>query len=540
MAQVEKLLIFLASPGDVPSERRYVQEVVDDLNRTVASRKGIVLQVVSWENDAFPGYGMDAQALINAQIAEMAKYSLFVGIMWNRLGTPTPRAASGTVEEFERAVMALAQHGQPAIWFYFCEAPANLDTEEQLEQRKNVLEFRKRFQANGLSWLYKRPPDFKNKFRNQMTLWLNSLDREQGNKSTTYIPPKAYHVLVGRQDEIDKIMGALREPKSKPVIFIAGLGGIGKTALVREVVERCREEGSFKHFVWASFKTELFVGEHIIQTERSAYSFDELVRDIARQCTVADITQMPADQKQAMDITKMPPDRMLAKVKDLLNKERVLIVLDNLENIPDSETLIAKVCEILGQGKLLITSRHHVKLEVYNIDLSGLKEDAGVTLLRDESQERGIEIVADADRSILVEIHHVVGGAPLAMKLVIGQMSRQPMAVVLETLQKVKFAGQSYDIYRFIYQYSWKMLDMNARMVLVDMSVFPPLKGGAVKDVESISQVRGPAFWLAMDQLVRLSLVDKIGWAGKERFALHPLTQYFIRSDITNEQEWAK
>src|ERR1051325_5651239 len=111
MAQVEKLLIFLASPGDVRNERRYVQEVVDELNRTIASQKNIVLEVVSWENNAVPGYGMDAQALINAQIATMAKYSLFVGIMWNRLGTPTPRAASGTVEEFDRAVAALEQHG---------------------------------------------------------------------------------------------------------------------------------------------------------------------------------------------------------------------------------------------------------------------------------------------------------------------------------------------------------------------------------------------------------------------------------------------
>jgi hypothetical protein len=178
MAQVEKLLIFLASPGDVPNERRYVREAVEQLNRTVAPQKGIVLQVVSWENDTFPGYGMDAQALINTQIAEMAKHSLFVGIMWNRIGTLTPRAASGTVEEFERAVAALAQHGQPDIWFYFREAAAKLDTDEQLEQRKRVLEFRKRVQANGLPWSYKRPSDIRDKFLNQMILWLTSPNRE--------------------------------------------------------------------------------------------------------------------------------------------------------------------------------------------------------------------------------------------------------------------------------------------------------------------------------------------------------------------------
>jgi hypothetical protein len=185
MPQVEKLLVFLASPSDVPTERRYVEEIIAELNRTVASIKGIVLQVVSWENDAFPGYGMDAQALINAQIAEMTKYSLFVGIMWNRLGTLTPRAESGTVEEFERAVEAFAQSGQPDIWFYFRQAASSMNTEEQLAQKGKVLAFKKRVQTNGMPWDYKSPSDFRDKFRNQLTLWLNARTNKTESKQKT-------------------------------------------------------------------------------------------------------------------------------------------------------------------------------------------------------------------------------------------------------------------------------------------------------------------------------------------------------------------
>src|SRR5215211_366554 len=107
----------------------------------------------------------------------MAGYTLFLGIMWNRLGTPTPRAASGTVEEFERAVEARKQKGQPEIWFYFRESPSKLDTEEQLEQRKRVLEFKKHVEANGMPWPYKNPTDFRNKFNRQMVLWLNARAR---------------------------------------------------------------------------------------------------------------------------------------------------------------------------------------------------------------------------------------------------------------------------------------------------------------------------------------------------------------------------
>ena len=91
--------------------------------------------------------------------------------MWNRLGTPTPRAESGTVEEFERAVAALTQHGQPNIWFYFRQAPAKLDTDEQLEQRKKVLAFKKQVQANGDAVALQNPDCLsRTSFAGQMTL----------------------------------------------------------------------------------------------------------------------------------------------------------------------------------------------------------------------------------------------------------------------------------------------------------------------------------------------------------------------------------
>lgn len=189
----EKLLIFLASPGDVKAERNHVEKVIEELNRTVAPEKNVVLDVIRWEEDAFPGYGMDAQALINQQIAEMSKYELFVGILWNRMGTPTPRGESGTGEEFERAEAAFLQSGRPLIWLYFRDAPANLDTEEKLEQRKKVLAFRKRVESKGLPWSYRTPTEFRDKFRQQMILWLSSRARESRSESEQKKP----HDLTG-------------------------------------------------------------------------------------------------------------------------------------------------------------------------------------------------------------------------------------------------------------------------------------------------------------------------------------------------------
>jgi len=192
MLQVEKLKIFLASPSDAPTERRYVVEVVEEVNRLVAGDRGVVLEVVRSEKNVFPGYGTDGQDILNKQIANMQEYELFIGIMWNRIGTKTPRARSGTVEEFGRAVSTLRRKGKPQVWFYFRQAAAHLTTKEELQQRAEVLEFRSKFQrGKGLFWDYTTPADFRNQLRGQLNLWLNqrkkktaqprAAEKKQGN-----------------------------------------------------------------------------------------------------------------------------------------------------------------------------------------------------------------------------------------------------------------------------------------------------------------------------------------------------------------------
>ncbi|MEH2461071.1 hypothetical protein [Nostoc sp.] len=186
MPQVEKLKIFLASPSDVATERRHVKKVIEEINQTVAADKGIVLEVVSSEK-AFPSYGKDGQAILNEQIGKMQEYELFIGIMWNRIGTPTPRAKSGTAEEFGRAVKTLIRKGKPQVWFYFREAPAYFTTKEDLRQRGEALEFKAKFRGKGLFREYKTPANFRDQFRQHLTLWLN---QHTGGASQARTVPK--------------------------------------------------------------------------------------------------------------------------------------------------------------------------------------------------------------------------------------------------------------------------------------------------------------------------------------------------------------
>lgn len=149
MARTESILsIFLASPGDVADERNRLVDAISEWNKTWARNLGVRLEVIRWEDDAYPGVGVDAQDVINQQLP--VDYDLFIGIMWSRFGTPTARAGSGTVEEFERSLrMRHSGVNNPSIFFYFKDAPispSKIDT----DQITKIRNFKQRLQAEGL------------------------------------------------------------------------------------------------------------------------------------------------------------------------------------------------------------------------------------------------------------------------------------------------------------------------------------------------------------------------------------------------------
>lgn len=248
-----------------------------------------------------------------------------------------------------------------------------------------------------------------------------------------HFPGKPYYRLIGRTQEFDRLWAALHELNRKPIIAVVGLGGIGKTSLVQEVMERCWLENSFDHIVWVSAKTERFVGGGAHPTGVSDYTLERLLDDIGRQSHRLDILNLPPAQKQVA-------------VKEMLRSNRMLVVVDNLETVLNNAQFVEAIFQILGQSKLLITSRHQVIHErVFTLDLRGLSEQEGLIFLRENGAERGIDIVAQAQTADLATIHQVTGGAPLAMRLVVGQVSHLPLEQVLNNLQTARFSGPNYD-----------------------------------------------------------------------------------------------
>ncbi|HVO25309.1 MAG TPA: DUF4062 domain-containing protein [Candidatus Margulisiibacteriota bacterium] len=181
---LRKIVIFVASPGDVQSERGQLAKVVDELNLTLtalAPEKGLFVELVRWETHATPGLGRDAQDVVNRQIPT---YDIFIGIMWKRFGTPTAVAGSGTAEEFQNAYARWRKNSSLPVLFYFCQKPLPPPrTAEEVKQLGQVVAFHEELSAKGLVWEYDVPETFSEIARPHLLRVLGQIATAPGSPS---------------------------------------------------------------------------------------------------------------------------------------------------------------------------------------------------------------------------------------------------------------------------------------------------------------------------------------------------------------------
>jgi hypothetical protein len=162
-AKVVKVMI--ASPSDVPGERQAIRNVIQEWNYAHSEDKNIVLMPVGWESHATPSIGSRPQALINKQV--LAGCDLLIAVFWTKLGTPTGKAVSGTVEEIEEHVKAK----KPAM-IYFSAIPVRLDSVDEA-QYKALKEFKQEMGKRGLYEQYESSEEFREKLSRQLAQTVN-------------------------------------------------------------------------------------------------------------------------------------------------------------------------------------------------------------------------------------------------------------------------------------------------------------------------------------------------------------------------------
>lgn len=215
---MKNIRIFLASPGDVLDERQIVSEAIEDLQLTIGKTRNVHLELVKWETHAYPDIADYSQDVINNQIGS---YSVLVGIMWQRFGTKTINAGSGTEEEFDIAYRVFKEHGTPKIMFYF-KAPKAVRNKQELNQLDSIFSFKEKLQNHGaLYWEFDSIRDFERKLRVHLYYHIESiLDGSVGKNIKPASNANAGRIFLSHrsvdQDRVGKVYKKLIESGLNP------------------------------------------------------------------------------------------------------------------------------------------------------------------------------------------------------------------------------------------------------------------------------------------------------------------------------------
>jgi len=167
MKIIPQIKLFVSSPSDVLAERNIVEDTVQQINKNEGLEKSFNINIYRWENDFKPEWDT-YQKQINKELVDT---DIFVGILWNRFGTPTDEYFSGTEEEFEKTLELVKKGKKIELCFYKCMKTEgfNSNDSKQLDQKKRVNDFFCKYNNNVFSTFdYKDTRKFEEKIRHDI------------------------------------------------------------------------------------------------------------------------------------------------------------------------------------------------------------------------------------------------------------------------------------------------------------------------------------------------------------------------------------
>ncbi|XP_073012271.1 disease resistance protein RPM1-like [Typha latifolia] len=228
--------------------------------------------------------------------------------------------------------------------------------------------------------------------------------------------PMDYNELVGIQEEREKIMQYLTtEEKLTSIISVWGMGGSGKTTLVRNIYESKIIKEHFDHRFWVSISQK--------------YQLEDILRGMVKNVFTSNENPVSIQSMSYTDLKEL--------LQRNLKEKKYLIVLDDVW----SRDVWIKLSTVLGEnsykGKVVITTRlkdvAELATENYDLELKNLHESEAWDLFcrwafRNMEDKKCPEDLEQWGRKIVDKCH----GLPLAIVGVGNLLSFRRMMKVAE------------------------------------------------------------------------------------------------------------
>ncbi|KAK9698125.1 hypothetical protein RND81_08G084000 [Saponaria officinalis] len=145
-------------------------------------------------------------------------------------------------------------------------------------------------------------------------------------------------VIVGLEPDVAKLITKLHQGQQK-IVVAHGMGGIGKTALAREVYLKCLSQGHFVRCAWAYVSQQCNLGAVC----------KELLNEL-----------IPKDDEEKSSINNLEVSQLPGKLFEILKRNNYLVVLDDVWTVADWKCLepAFPIHDSSCGSKILVTTRN--------------------------------------------------------------------------------------------------------------------------------------------------------------------------------------
>lgn len=334
-------------------------------------------------------------------------------------------------------------------------------------------------------------------------------------------PPSAKNTLpaqpffVGRERELAIIADALSPGARTWGVLIDGPGGIGKTALALRAAHLAPDDlFEYKFFITAKVRELTPAGEASL-------------KDFTRPTYLAMLDEL-AQSLGVPDFSRLPPEERPRALQRALSGKRALIVLDNLETLPEEERVrLFQFLNHLPPGnKAIVTSRRRTDVDARILRLDRLSRAEAEALLDKLAQDHPLlQRATPQERDAL---YTQTGGNPLLIIWVVGQLGRSGSRcrTLPEAIAFLNQAPPGNDPLEYIFGDLLETFTQEETFVLAALTHFTgPARLKWIADMTGLPE---RAAETALEDLTDRSVLTSDPEA--RAWLLPPLTAHFIRT----------
>ncbi|MCT4554505.1 MAG: DUF4062 domain-containing protein [Pelagimonas sp.] len=328
--QIQEYSVFISSPSDVARERETIQGAIEQLNLLRGPGEDFRLTPIRWETHVSTQFGNHPQNVINEQIGD--NYDIFVGVLCSRFGQPTQDYASGTEEEFSRAMQRRANedHG-PEVLFYFKD-PRSSEHPIDAEQLWKLHTFKESISDKGIYEEFSNTDDLRGRVT---TALVKAIDRIKNRTISTSrepdisiqpatSPQSNALIKISDFDEDAGIIDLTEAFLDDIEAFCIGLETIGSATkkLVEKLDLRSEEINKLKP-----------TGDMRKDQKNAKTIVDNVAAELQRYCHILDRTIPDTKEKFSSALLCMKKAIIISRQDGMTNQQEISDILGELETL---------------------------------------------------------------------------------------------------------------------------------------------------------------------------------------------------------------